>query len=66
MLTLGWRGACTSGAIIPNVSIVEDARSQSPPETLRRTKRTPDDPLVKRNRAFHGFCKVVFTSVRGE
>lgn len=56
MLTLGWNEACTLGAVIPNVTITKDVQSQSPLGThIHRMKRTPANPLVNRNRAFHMF-----------
>ena len=56
MLPLGRKGACTLRAIIPNVAKIEDSKRQSPLETPRRIKRTPDNPLVKRKEAFHSFA----------
>ena len=65
VLPLGWKGACTLEAIIPNVTIIEDPQSQSPLETTRRIKQTSDNPLVKIS-SISQFCKVAFTVVRGE
>lgn len=64
VLPLGWKGACTLEAIIPNVTIIEDPQSQRPLETTRRIKRTPDNSLVKFS-SISQLCKVVFTLVRG-
>lgn len=65
MLPLGWKGACTLEAIIPNVTIIEDPQSQSPLETTHRIKWTPDNPLVKLSSILQ-FCKVFFALVKGE